>query len=162
MNKISSSASIVILCLSYTILLLLFAYFPSFRVFHCIFAEGENEVVQMAFISIICLLISLVRAPSVLYIIVACLAPYGMISAMIAMGTSAWGLAVNLAAFFALPVLYWVIKEPRSDPDQSLSISEKTLSDIAEESSGFIGWAVFPIYTIFAVDLAYVVIAYII
>lgn len=162
MKKISSSANIVILCLSYTILLLLFAYFPSFRVFHCIFAEGENDVVQMAFISIFFLLVSLLRAPSLFYTIVACFAPYGMIAAMIAMVTSTWGFAANLVFFITLPVLYWVVKEPRSELDCSLSISEKTFSDITDEIKSLISWALFPIYMILAGDFIYVVIVYII
>lgn len=162
MKSISSNTHIIIVGVVYGISLVFFDNSPAFRIFHCVFDETENSLFQMALICGICLLMNLAHAPSVLYIITACLAPYGLISALIVIGTSTWGFAVNLSAFITLPVLHFIMKGTRPEWDSTPSISRKTLYDIAEEFCELVSWAIFPIYIILTGNLIYLVIVYII
>lgn len=161
MKSISSKPHFFIVGVVYAISLVFFDKSPAFRIFHCIFDETENSLFQMALLCGICLLINLKHASSVLYIITACLAPYGLISTLIVICTSTLGFSINISIILTLPVLYRIMKEPWSDSNCSISISEKTLCGIFEEYSVFMSWAIFPINTLLASNLIYIVVVYI-
>ena len=149
--------SIAALCLFYIISLHIYNMpLPALKVFHFLFDEGENHILQMGAICMLCLLLSLLRDYSAFFIILTGLAPYGMLSMIVVMSEFSLGIAVNLAVFMSLPFLYCLIKEPLNT--SFFSISKATLSDIFEEACDFISWSIFPAYTIFAANLLFIII----